>query len=109
MKRWYKFWKKSGPMQSYDESYKLLEDHDSEDVVKSKVERWAETVGGGFNTHYSYGWERVEVPPEDWLKNKVGYMKSNIEETTKKMKEYTSLLRKYYGNKRYFTKLRNLK
>ena len=104
--RWYRFWKKSGPNQNYNEDYKLLEDfqYNDEENLKLKAEDWAETVGGGFNTHYSYGWERIETPSEDWLKNEITHLEIKIEALSEELKELITLKREHYGNKRYSTK-----
>ena len=77
---WYKFWKKSGPMQAYIETYTLLEDrmYPSANSIKAEVEHWATTVGGGFNTHYTYGFERVDKPPKEWLEQQINHLTISI-------------------------------
>ena len=63
MKRWYRLWKKSGSMQGLDEHYTFSE----EKLMQEKAENFAGRVGGGFNTHYTYGYEEVKRPPKEWL------------------------------------------
>jgi len=83
-RKWFKFWKKSGPNESYIETYKVVDmtdvkKVDEEKTVKCEVASWAETVGGGFNSHYSYGFERVIAPPLAWLEKEKGRIERNIE------------------------------
>ena len=92
--KWYKLWKKSGPNQHYDETYELLEDWrcKEEENLKLIAENWAENVGGGFNTHYSYGFEEVKVPPKEWIDEKIRSMKSNIENLTEQINLYKKFI-----------------
>jgi len=93
--KWYKFWKKSGPNQTLTESYVEVNDewYPTDNDVKYVCEDWAETVGGGFNTHYSYGFKEVKLPPKNWLKKKIKNIESDISYQKDLLEHYQTLLR----------------
>lgn len=68
--KWFKFWKKSGPNQTYEEDYFEINDSfykNKEEVIKAaheQVDEWIETTGDRLDTHYCYGFEEVENPPK---------------------------------------------
>ena len=84
---WYKFWKRSGPAGIPNEDYQQCE---NDDEAKSNVEQWASEVGGGFNSHYTYGYEHVELPPQVWLDGKIKAAKRHL---TYVQEELNDLLR----------------
>lgn len=94
MKTWYKFWKKSGSMQSLDEDYILLDDeiYSTEKHIKQRCEEWAEIIGGRFNTHYSYGFESIDKPPKEWLNKQIKRLKAHIQYTQKEITELKTYL-----------------
>jgi len=94
MKVWYKFWKKSGPMQGLDDDYFLLDEKywPTEEDVKLKCESRAGEVGGGFNTHYSYGFEKVDKPPKEWIDKRIKQLKKTIKYRQKEIKEFKTYL-----------------
>jgi len=94
--KWYKFWKKSGPNQGLTEDYIEVNDDWYPDTksVRDLCESWAETVGGGFNTHYSYGFEEIKFPPKDWLIKKIKDKNNKILYAQKDIKRYKDILNK---------------
>lgn len=84
---WYKFWKKAGPMAHYTENYFYLpkEDYPSEEDIKLKCEDWAEAMPGGHNTHYSYGFKKVKLPPKEKLEKLLESAMANLEEAEKRV------------------------
>ena len=78
---WYKFWKKSGPMQIYAESYFFLskEDYPTKESVKLECENWAEGMPGGHNTRYTYGFTRVRLPPRETLEKMLEHTKTDAD------------------------------
>lgn len=93
--KWYKFWKKSGPNQSYLEDFIELNEkwYETEEDIKGKCEEWAETVGGGFNTHYSYGFIEINKPPDEWLLKEIKKLSKRIEDAKKDIEHYQELLK----------------
>jgi hypothetical protein len=85
---WYKFWKKSGPMQIRTEDYLFLEEENypTRENIKNECERWADAIPGGHNSHYSYGFRKVKTPPREILEKMLSDVKreenSLLEERT---------------------------
>jgi hypothetical protein len=77
---WYKFWKKSGPMQMLDEKYVWLarEIYLNKESIKCECENWAENIPGGHNTKYSYGFKKVACPPKNVLENLIANEKLSL-------------------------------
>jgi hypothetical protein len=84
---WYKFWKKAGPMQILTEDYFFLpkEDYPSKDNIKSECESWAESMPGGHNTHYSYGFKKVKLPPREKLEKMLESAQEEAENVRQKI------------------------
>ena len=84
---WYKFWKKSGPMAHYAEDYLYLpkEDYPSQEAIKLRCEDWAEAMPGGHNTHYSYGFKKINLPPKEKLERMLQSAIVNQEEAEKRV------------------------
>jgi len=89
---WYKFWKRSGPAGIPNEDYQQCE---NDDEAKSNVEQWASEVGGGFNSHYTYGYEHVELPPQVWLDGKIKAAADSLFHREGLVEKYSKLLPKY--------------
>jgi hypothetical protein len=108
---WVKFWKKSGPNGSLDETYEYYsndlpkEDRDNE-TFESDSEDWAETVGGGFNTHYEWGWKKVQYPPIKWLQEKKEYIVEEINTLHRKHGVYQTTLNAICKKKGHIVKKR---
>ncbi|MFH1174377.1 MAG: hypothetical protein V1725_04545 [archaeon] len=92
---WYKFWKRSGPAGILDEDYKWIADNDhlTEESIKYACEYWSEHVGGGFNTHYRYGFEKVDVPPKEVLEKKIESLLKYSEPSEGRQKRIDFLVR----------------
>ncbi len=84
---WYKFWKKSGPMQIYAEDYFYLpkEDYPSSANIKSECESWAESMPGGHNTRYSYGFKKIKLPPKEKLEKMLESAQEEAENARQKI------------------------
>lgn len=85
---WYKFWKKSGPMQGLDEKYVWLdkESYPTKESVKSECENWAERIPGGHNSHYSFGFRKIKLPPKNVLEQMIEHKKEEITNKRKELK-----------------------
>jgi len=90
-KKWYRFWKKSGPMQFLTEDYKLYPAEYDFETVESCAEHWATQIGGGFNTHYKYGLEEIEKPPKEWMDKEIEIYRKR----KKEIENYLNFLKKY--------------
>lgn len=91
MKKWFKLWKKSGPMQGLNVGYA----HCDEEDIDEHMEDFAENVGGGFNSRYTYGYEEIKYPPKEWIKNHIEHHKKYIETLEKELKEFEEILEDY--------------
>jgi hypothetical protein len=91
---WYKFWKRSGPAGFLDEQYKWYDDkyYPTKKSVLAECEYWAGRVGGGFNTHYSYGFEQVNFPPKSVLEKMIKAVKDGEEGSKKRLQFLTETL-----------------
>lgn len=79
---WYQFWKKSGPMQLLTEKYVWLDDkiYTGEKAIHGECEYWAESMPGGHNTHYTYGYKKIQHPPKEKLEDMIKSQKSSVKE-----------------------------
>lgn len=85
---WYKFWKKSGPMQALNEKYIWLdkEVYSTRESVAEECESWAESIPGGHNTHYSFGFIKIiKAPPKSVLENMIKHKKEEISSKKKEL------------------------
>ena len=96
---WIKYWKKSGPNQSLDETYVHYKSETKESTIKYDVEEWAERMPGGHNTSYSYGWKDIEVPPKEWLEKHIKYIQEEIANLHNKLNDYKLDLQFHYKTK----------
>ena len=93
---WYRFWKKSGPMQGLRETYRYFEEDQNKKTLKTWAEEWADRMPGGHNTSYNYGWEKVEVPPKEWLETQIKYIGGEIGKIRDKIVVYKRELKINY-------------
>jgi hypothetical protein len=81
---WYKFWKKSGPMQGLSKEYLWIDKKLYPDKsVELACARWAEKMPGGHNTHYTYGFREVGSPPREVLEKMIIRESMQIDTRTK--------------------------
>ena len=85
MKKWYYFWKRSGPTGGLTESYSLR-DPKYEEFINEELEDWASRVGGGFNTSYKYGFKEVKEPPKEWIEKEIESCRNSIKYYSKYLK-----------------------
>lgn len=82
---WYKFWKRSGPMQGLSEKYFWFESKMNKESLKFRCESWADSIGGGHNTYYTYGFKRVNHPPIGELEIMIRIEKEEIKNRKKQL------------------------
>ncbi len=68
---WYRFWKKSGPMQGLSEGYVFYSDKVPELRVEGDCERWAGRMPGGHETYWRYGFQKIRNPPKSILQKMI--------------------------------------
>jgi hypothetical protein len=67
---WFRFWKRwrNG---ANNETYRHYSERPDENTLRLDSEDWADSVSGGEVYGFKWGWEDVEHPPEEWLKEEV--------------------------------------
>lgn len=91
MKKWYKMWKKSGPSEGLDEGYVYTE----ESFLEEEMENFANNMGGGFSSRYSYGYEEIKYPPIEWIKKHIKHTKQYIETLENELLELEEIVEDY--------------
>lgn len=91
MNKWYKFWKKGGANnQLVAEDYFEYSDDYSHNDVRSMCEEWAEEVS--YNHSFSYGFQEVDLPPIDWISDKISSNNWTINNLKKENKKLNDIL-----------------
>jgi hypothetical protein len=95
---WYRFWKKSGPMAGYDETYRYYDEKPSTEELKCDSEQWAEDMPGGHNSSYTWGFKKVDYPPVELLAERLKRLEHQketiMDETEDKIKFYKEEIKK---------------
>ena len=103
--KWYRFWKK---VQGYNagEDYREFKDDATEKFIKEECEYWAESVPGGSNVGYRYGFEVIEKPPKEYIIKEIDSIRRSIAGLQKQLEDYKFTL-KTYSVKAKIDKIKN--
>lgn len=93
---WYRFWKKSGPMQGLSEEYIWLpkEVYPTQQTILKHCEYLAERMPRGHETMYEYGFTKINSPPREVLEKMIIRESMQIDTRTK----HLGLLQQTLGN-----------
>lgn len=97
---WYRFWKTvhghlNGEKYVHYSNEELKDENFyDEEYFKCEAESWADSIPGGENAGFSYGFEKVKSPPKEWLMKRIKAETMNIEYLKEKIELYKKELKK---------------
>lgn len=86
MKKWYRFWKSSGPSGILEETYIDFNIDWTPEEINEEARIWASLLKGDSN--YTYGCYEVKRPPNDWMEKEINRLRESIRESNKNIEEY---------------------
>jgi len=91
--QWYRFWVSVGVGQTTRDDYKEFPADEEDEVIKGEAKDWAyRDMEGWTKERYNWGYEKVDQPPDDWLKGRIERANSTILSESKNVDRFARML-----------------